>query len=70
MCKYGTACFLTFDAAVDYYSPQGYTREDVHHKLTSKEIVLGPPELRPGEHAYLCPTEKRYFIEVRPCKAN
>lgn len=64
--KTGTCHFPSFDAAVTYYAGYyhyGELKEAVRRKIEDKEIIIGPPSLRPGQRAYIDKEENRYFIE-------
>jgi len=46
----GTCHFVSINAAVIYYKPYGYTKEDVQDKMKDQSIVCGvPPKLNRGE---------------------
>lgn len=55
----GTGYFVSLRAAVAYYKPYGYGKEDVKRKVSEGEIHIGKPE---GEIAYV--KDGLYFIKV------
>lgn len=61
---YGTANFLSFDGAVNYFS-YGFTKDEVKTKVDNKEIFIGKPVLKDGETSFLNKKENRYFIETK-----
>lgn len=64
--RYGTNHFVHNRAAVRYYKPQGYTRNEVLRMITAKEIEIGPPEVKNMDRLIIDHEEGRYFIEEGP----
>ncbi len=62
---YGTAYFPSRTAAEAYYTPYHYAdvRRAVQRKIDEGAIHIGPPPLKPGEHAFLIDDGTRYAIE-------
>lgn len=59
----GTHHFINEDAAVRYYKPYGFDRQDVQRKAVEGEIAYGKPTVRPGERIVLIDGNTRYAIE-------
>lgn len=58
----GTAHFVSFADAARYYSRQGISRDEVAHKMVTKEIRIGPPTLMLGQTMQLIDGGTRYAI--------
>lgn len=65
---FGTANFVTFDAAVKYYNDQAGgcvlgTTLDVKQKIEEGAIAIGMPPTKENQVAILDTREGRYFIQ-------
>lgn len=68
MTKWGTSCFVSRQAAEDYYRPyvQGSPKDlkaAVAEKIMAGHIYIGKPSLKDGERLSVIPGEGRYQIE-------
>lgn len=59
---YGTPYFVSFEAALDYYSAYGGTPETVRHQIAHAAIYIGKPPLKPTERLVMLDNGKRYGI--------
>lgn len=57
-----TKNFVSKESAKSYFSEIGYNKEEVEQKIENKTIIIGEPNLNPGEK--LVSDEGRYFIEI------
>ena len=62
---YGTAHFVSVQAAQRYYSAMGYDRLTVNDKLVNGEIFAFPPAIPKGERLVLLNDGQRYGLQVR-----
>jgi hypothetical protein len=67
----GTCHFVNFTKACDYYRDQGndeltpaQLEKLVREKIDEGEVVLGPPDLKPGQKMLLIDNNTRYGIET------
>lgn len=63
----GTAHFVSYMHAYEYYRPMGYSPEDVSEKISEKEIFIGaPPSDLMGKGGIIRTIDggKRYGIEL------
>ena len=59
----GTNHFISLDAAIKYYAPQGESREDVLNKWKNLEICIGEPLAKDHDNSYLeKDKDGRYWI--------
>ena len=59
----GTNHFISIDAAIKYYAPQGESREDVLNKWKNLEICIGEPLAKDHDNSYLeKDKDGRYWI--------
>ncbi len=58
----GTACFLSFSAALRYYKAQGFGRGDVEKKVRDSEIHIGKPTVKDDEKL-LVDSDGRYLLQ-------
>lgn len=58
--KIGTNHFVSFSAALRYYSAYGMTQKDIDAKISNLEIVIGEPVRKKGEKLEIF--EGRYFV--------
>jgi hypothetical protein len=58
--KYSTSNFVNFQSALLYYTPQGYTEQDVQDEIDSGAITIGKPACEEDE--YITSEDGRYFI--------
>ena len=68
--RYGTANFVSFTKACDYYKGQGYDEltpaeleREIRAKIEDGEIAIGKPDLEPGDRLLLIDDGTRYAIE-------
>ena len=70
--RYGTANFVSFTKACDYFKGQGFEfdemtpaelEREVRAKIEDGEIAIGKPDLEPGERLLLIDDGTRYAIE-------
>lgn len=59
---YGTPCFVSTQAAYNYYYDYGYTHTEVDRKIAEGEIFIGEPPVKAGDTVLIDPDEQRYFI--------
>jgi hypothetical protein len=50
---YGTCNFESFEAAVAYYRPYGFSPEDLVGKLDAGEIAIGIPDVPENARVFL-----------------
>ncbi len=65
MTTYGTAHFVSVQAAHRYYSAQGLDRLAVNDKLVNGEIFAFPPVVPKGERLVLIDDGQRYGLQVQ-----
>lgn len=65
MSKYrvGTNNFPSVKAAEQFYAPYGYDEQDVQHKISVGEIMIGKPVLDDGLSLVLIDGGLRYAIQ-------
>jgi hypothetical protein len=59
----GTSNFVSPEAAVEYYRPMRFTRADIDRKIAEKEIIVGRPDIKPGQRLIVIDGATRYAIE-------
>lgn len=57
----GTNHFVSMASAIRYYMDYGYDSDAVWEKVDRKEIVIGKPDLKPGQRLSIN-EEGRYVI--------
>jgi hypothetical protein len=58
----GSAYFVSYQRAIDYYETQGIEIKEVRLKIAAGEIHIGAPKLEPGQESVL-DLKGRYLIQ-------